>query len=380
MKDIFRKQNILIGLFLLMLGLTACTPQESSRVETENATENATQTSEILSAENTETSALEIHFLNVGQGDATLIKCGGQSMLIDAGPAEAGTKLQLYLMEQDIEELDYLVLTHPDADHIGGGDVIVTKYDIGTVFMGDYEKEGANYEELVNALAYKNEKYTLPKVGSTYQLGEAEFTILAPNQIYEDANNNSIALLLTHGENTILFTGDCKAEAESDIMSNGLNIDCDVYKVAHHGSGSSSSKEFLEAISPQAAVISCGANDYGHPHEEVLNSLKEMGVAVYRTDEQGAVVVCSDGNHLTWNCQPSQTWHAGENVLADADAMGDSLAATVAQDYIIANKKSGVFHKSTCKGLPAEGNQILFETKEKAIESGFSNPCNYCRP
>lgn len=255
----------------------------------------------------------EIHYIDVGQGDATLIGSGGHTMLIDCGQNDQGTALQLYLTKQGVERLDYLVLTHPDADHIGGADVIITKFEIDTVFMSDYEKDNKTYREVIDALDAKGLSWSVPQPGEVYPLGEAQFTILAPNREYDDPNNASIALLFQNGENTFLFTGDAEEEAENDILANGLSVRADVYKAGHHGSDTASSEAFLEAVSPEYALISCGeGNSYGHPHAEVLNRLRAMGVKVFRTDEQGSIIAWSDGSEITWNCAPSETWQSGE--------------------------------------------------------------------
>ncbi|MDE5597380.1 MAG: MBL fold metallo-hydrolase, partial [Lachnospiraceae bacterium] len=147
----------------------------------------------------------------------------------------------------------------------------------------------------------------------TYSLGNAQFTILAPNGVYETPNNASIALLLQNGDNQFLFSGDAEEEAESDILVNGFPVSADVYQVGHHGSRTSSSKAFLNAVNPTWAVISCAeGNSYGHPHAKTLNTLRCMGIKVFRTDEQGNIVAQSDGKEITWNCAPSETWKVGE--------------------------------------------------------------------
>ncbi|MBO5335505.1 MAG: MBL fold metallo-hydrolase [Lachnospiraceae bacterium] len=244
---------------------------------------------------------MEVHFIDVGQGDATLIKSGEHAMLIDAGDNDHGTAVQLYLQKQGVEKLDYLILTHTDADHIGGADVIVTKFPVDTMFMGDFPRENRTYEELLDTLEYKDLDYAIPEIGSEYALGNANFTIIAPNKSYDTPNNSGIALVLRDGENSFLFTGDCEEEAEKDILANGLDIDCDVYKVGHHGSSTSSSKEFLETVTPSVGVISCAVgNDYGHPHREPMEHLERMGVKIFRTDKQGSIVAYSDRTELVW--------------------------------------------------------------------------------
>ena len=269
--------------------------------------------SEKTDSEDTAFSDMEVHFIDVGQGDATLIISDGHYMLIDAGDNSKGTTVQLYLTKLGVEKLDYLILTHTDADHIGGADVIVNKFDIDTIFMGDYKKENKTYEELIDAIEYKYMKYSVPEVGSEYQLGNAVFTILAPNDTYSDPNNSSIALLLKNGDDVFLFSGDCEEKAEADILANGIDIDCDVYQVGHHGSNTSSSKDFLDAMTPDYAVISCEeGNSYRHPHAETLNNLRAMDVKVFRTDEQGSIIAYSNWSGITWNCAPSESWKAGE--------------------------------------------------------------------
>lgn len=264
-------------------------------------------------SKNTVTGELEIHFLDVGQAESTLIICDGQVMLIDTGMDDQGTKIQYYLKQRGIDRLDYLVLTHPDIDHIGSADVIITKFDIGTIFMSDYEKETKNYLHLSGLMEERQIIYFTPAVGNVYSLGEASFQILGPNDDYEESNDASITLMLTHGNNKFLFTGDAEAIAEKDMLNNGLSLEADLYHVGHHGSKTSTTEEFLNAIMPTYAVISCGENNpYGLPDAEVLNSLRTRNIKVFRTDEQGTIVATSDGKTITFNCAPSETWQAGE--------------------------------------------------------------------
>ena len=267
----------------------------------------------VILQQTTQADSMEVHFIDVGQGDCTLVKCGDNAMLIDTGDDSQGTAVQNYLQKQGIKKLDYLILTHPDADHIGAAPVIITKFQINTVFISNFEKDNKTYRKLIQALDDKRLSYSTPTVGSSYSLGNAQFTILAPNDVYETPNNASIALLLQNGDNRFLFSGDAEEEAESDILKNGFSVSADVYQVGHHGSRTSSSKAFLNAMNPTWAVISCAeGNTYGHPHAKTLNTLRRMGVKVFRTDEQGSIVALSDGKEITWNCAPSETWKAGE--------------------------------------------------------------------
>lgn len=261
----------------------------------------------------TELSTLKVHFIDVGQGDATLLICDDEAMLIDAGDNTKGTVVQSYLTKQGVKKLKYLVLTHPDADHIGGADVIVTKFAIDNVFMSGYTKTNKTYNELIEALNYKNYKWSTPSVGSTYTLGSATFTILAPNKNYSDPNNTSIALIVQNGNNRFLFTGDCEEAAEADILENGISIDCDVFKAGHHGSKASNTESFLKKATPEYVVVSCGeGNSYGHPHAGPMNSFRSMGMKLFRTDEQGSIIAEADGTKITWNASPTDSWTPGE--------------------------------------------------------------------
>ncbi|MDO4304979.1 MAG: ComEC/Rec2 family competence protein [Bacillota bacterium] len=252
---------------------------------------------------------LEIHFIDVGQGDATLIKCGEHAMLIDAGDYTKGTAVQFYLKKQGVTKLDYVIGTHLDADHIGGLDVVITKFDCDVVMYPEYEKDTKSYFDLIDAMKDRNYQNTPPEVGKVYALGEASFTVLAPiGEFYEQENNYSIAIRLVYGDNSFLFLGDAESESEREMLQSGRNLKADVLKAAHHGSSSSLSEEFMQAVEPVYAVISCGKdNDYGHPHEAVLNILRRGGCMVFRTDEQGTVIACSDGREITWSCEPTES-------------------------------------------------------------------------
>ncbi len=351
-------------------------------------------------------SKMQVHFIDVGQGDATLIISGEHAMLIDAGDDSKGTKVQLYLKNQGVEKLDYLVLTHTDADHIGGADVIISKFPVDNVFIGDFPKESDVYRDLLEALKDKGVSYSTPEVGDTYALGDAFFMIAAPNRIYSDPNNSSIALVLQNGVNRFLFTGDAEEKAEADILANGLNISCDVFKVGHHGSNMSNTYAFLTAASPLYAVISCEAdNSYGHPHAEVLNNLRAMDVKVFRTDEQGSVMATSDGREITWNCAPSDSWKAGERTQNSTDAserdevytqqdreeetVPEPQQPVVTGNYAV-NGRNGKIHMvgacpATGTGDGAMANPVYFVTYEEAeaysmqIESNPDNrKCKNC--
>lgn len=255
---------------------------------------------------------LQVHFLDVGQGDATLIFQDTHAMLIDAGDNLYGWQVVDYLKYLGIEHLDYLIGTHPDSDHIGGMDTVLENISCDMVLMPGLERDTATYESVAEVLEEQRMERIVPEPGEEYSLGTAVFTVLAPNDTYDDINNNSIAIRLVHGRNSFLFTGDAESESEADMLKSGRLLSTDVYKVAHHGSSGANSELFLLAVNPKYAVISCGEdNDYGHPHSEVLNRLRLLGTEVYRTDEQGTIVALSDGSEIQFNMSPSESWQPG---------------------------------------------------------------------
>lgn len=355
-------------------------------------------------SKSSELEPMEVHFIDVGQGDATLIKCGESAMLIDAGENDKGTLVQNYLKKQGVKSLDYLIITHPDSDHSGGADVIITKYDIDTIIYPNYSKDTATWRDVTKAMDYKRYKVTEPVVGDTYSLGDAGFTIIAPNanDYGDNANDYSVGIILQHGNKKFVFTGDAEEAAESDIVKNKIDIKADVLQVGHHGSRTASTSEFLKAVDPEYAVISCEEdNSYGHPHAATLNSLRSMGVKVYRTDEQGSLVATSDGNKITWNAAPSDTWKAGEpNGSSDTSKTGvtsssktsNSQKSTQAveepkkeakQDtqsisYVL-NTKTKKFHKPSCGSLPTKNRKDTNMSRDEVIAQGY-DPCKKCNP
>lgn len=378
-------------LLILCICLTACTTTNQATSTSEKSQSDTTSGEAVQSGQEEKAAkapdtskpegTLEVHYIDVGQGDATLIKCGSHAMLIDGGNNNKGTTVQLYLKKQGVESLDYVIGTHPDADHIGGLDVIVYKYNCDTVIMPDYEKDTKTYQELVDVIHDKNMKITYPVVGEQYALGEAKFTIIAPNSnsYGGNANDYSVAILLEYGKNRFLFTGDAEEASEAEMLTNGIDISADVYKVAHHGSRSASTQEFLNAVHPKYAVISCGeGNSYGHPHAEVLNRLRSMGVEVFRTDEQGSIIASSDGENITWNCSATDSWQSGEQTESDRE----NAANVTEQTTYVLNTNTKKFHRETCGSvsqIKEENFQKVQMNREELEQSGYS-PCKNCNP
>lgn len=365
-------------------------------------------------------SNMEVHFIDVGQGDSTLIKAGDHAMLIDAGDNSEGTAVQSYLNSQDVEKLDYVIGTHPDADHIGGLDVVIYKFDCKKVFMPDITSDTKTYDDVMQALRSKNQKSQAPKLGKTYSLGDASFTVIAPVKEYgEETNNWSIGILLQYGENRFLFTGDAAKQAEDDMLEQGEDISADVYKASHHGSKTGSSEDFLDRVNPTYAVISCGeGNKYGHPSAQTLNNFRSRGIKTFRTDNQGTIVAYSDGKDITWNASPDTTWTPGEpkgssfswstsakkttaknttaksstknttnknvsdKVSSSKSAASTEKNASPKQVSYVINEDTGKFHLPTCryvKQMDEENKVTSSKDRDILIKEGYE-ACKVCKP
>lgn len=251
---------------------------------------------------------LEVHFIDVGQADSILIKKGKDSMLIDGGNNGDGNLIVNYLKKQNISKLKYVIGTHPHEDHIGGLDNVVDNFEVEKVIMSNAISTTKTFEELLDSISNKGLSITKAKVGNKYDLNGAAFTILAPNQEnYENLNDYSVVVKLTNGNDTFLFTGDAEELSESEILSKNKELlKADVLKVGHHGSTTSTSQDFLDAVNPRFAVITVEKNNsYGHPHKEILDRLATKGIEIYRTDLQGTIIAISNGKAISFNNKPT---------------------------------------------------------------------------
>ncbi len=262
-------------------------------------------TQNINNAENN--NDFSIHFIDVGQGDCTLVICDDMALLIDAGENGHETEILNYLRSLKIDKLDYIIATHQHSDHIGGIPEVLEEYEADNIIMPRLTKAqtptNSTYTAFLKALQESDAKIISAKPGLKYSLGDAKFEILGPvTDDCEDINSMSAVTKITYGENSFIVTGDAEKDEELEIIENGANLDCDVLRVGHHGSSTSSCKDFLDAVSPEICVISCGANnDYGHPHDKVVNRLAKYTDEVYRTDICGSIVMTSDGENIEIN-------------------------------------------------------------------------------
>lgn len=259
-----------------------------------------------LSAEHSDSSnlkpELKVYFLNVGQADSILVKTpGDKSMLIDAGNREDGDFVVDYINKLGIHKLDVVVATHPHEDHIGAMAQVINSFDIGTFYMPRVFNNTKTFENMLKALEFKKIKAKYARGGMEIYLDNGiDVKFLAPNgSKYDDLNNYSAVVKLVYKNTSFLFEGDAEKESEAEMLSKGYDLRADVLKIGHHGSSSSTSDKFLDAVNPQYAVIMVGKNnDYGHPHKETIDKLNLRGIKILRTDIDGTILISTDGNNL----------------------------------------------------------------------------------
>lgn len=252
------------------------------------------------------TTDLQVHYIDVGQGDSILITNNNHNMLIDAGNNEDGEKIVNYLTSLGITTLDYVVGTHPHEDHVGGLDDVINNLNVKEVYLPEAMTTTKTFEDVLDAIANKNLSITVPTIGETFNLGEAELEVIYTGTGEKDLNEASIILKMIFGKYTYLFTGDTIEDVEKTILTDNINID--ILKVAHHGSKYSSCEEFLQIATPEYAIISAGeGNSYGHPEPETIARLKKYTNKIYVTKDLGTIILTSDGNRIDFKTKKTDT-------------------------------------------------------------------------
>ena len=366
---------------------------------------------------------LTVTWLDVGQGDAAVIQCGGQAMLIDGGKPEKSSYIYAWLQQHDLSYLDVIVATHVDADHIGGLSGALNYASVGTAYCPVTTGTTETFQSFVKYLAQRGKQITVPTAGETFALGGAQVQILGPLRRAEDSNDNSIVLKVSFGATSFLFTGDAERAEEQDLLNAGVNLQSTVLKVGHHGSDTSTSYPFLRAVAPKYAVISVGTgNSYGHPTEAVLSRLRDAGVTTFRTDMQGEITAVSDGQTVNFSTaknaaaetlanagagqNANQTGDAsatasgsagvGQNTAGDGAAGGAALAsanagggnaggaagATATAGNYVLNTNSHKFHLPDCpsvESISPKNRKDVNESREQIISEGYT-PCKRCNP
>ncbi|QKE71328.1 MBL fold metallo-hydrolase [Arthrobacter citreus] len=249
------------------------------------------------------TKNLNVHFIDVGQGDAIYIKTpNGDDIVIDGGNKAKGDIVVDYLKKQKVKDIEVMISTHPDADHVGGLDEVLEAFKVKSVYAPNVSNNTQAFKQFLTAV--KNEKLKIKPVTAGFKLDlkgvSAEFVGPVKSYSKSDLNDWSAVLKLVYNKNSFLFTGDAESKSEQDMIKSKKDLKVDVLKVGHHGAKTSSSQAFLDKVKPKFAVIGVGANNrYGHPTNDTLNRLKKYKTKVYRTDKNGSVVVTSDGKKIT---------------------------------------------------------------------------------
>lgn len=253
---------------------------------------------------------VNIHFIDVGQGDSILIHGEDIAVLIDAGPSSAGETVTQYLHSRGIKKLDLVVATHPHEDHIGGMAAVLEQFEVQEVMDPGVVHTSRTFEDYLDLVDSKGIAFTEARAGMVKDLGGGlRLEILHPAApSADDLNDASIVSRLVFGKVAFLFTGDAEVKAEKEMLAAGRNLRAAVLKLGHHGSSTSSSRDFIRAVGPRYAVITLeGGNRYGHPHRETVDLMAEIDIPVYRTDLHGSIVFTTDGSQI----QVKSTKHYG---------------------------------------------------------------------
>lgn len=318
--------------------------------------------------------------LDVGQGLSVLVQADGEYLLYDGGGRGASSYVVAYLQQHGVSELEWLVASHYDEDHISGLVGVLHTTPVKQALMPDYTTDTQIYQSLQNVLGEKSVPVICPAQGDTVSLGSAEIQIVGPkNYDYDSDNSNSLCLRISYGNFRCLLTGDAEQDAERDMVASGQDLTCDVYVLGHHGSSSSTSEELLEAASPRYAFLSVGAgNAYGHPTEQTITALQQQGVALYRTDKQGEITVYSDGENCWFSTSPCEDWTPGSQTAPDTPI---ATAPPQSALYVL-NTHTKKFHYPDCPSVEQmsdKNKDFADATREELISRGYT-PCGRCDP
>ena len=247
---------------------------------------------------------MTVHFLDVGQGSAVLFQINNQVMVFDGGGREASSYVVAYLKKLAIDQVDVMISSHYDADHLNGLVGILHTFPVRQVFDADYTTDTRVYQSFKSFIQEQRIPESVPVAGQSFPVGEALVTFIAPASYgHLDENDDSLAIRVDFGQTRFVIMGDSTADAEQRMLDQDLAAD--VYYASHHGSNGSNSILLLAKVQPDFAVISCGTdNDYGHPGEHALNRIRLTGADLYRTDQQGTIVATSDGESIRWDQEP----------------------------------------------------------------------------
>ncbi|BDH62974.1 hypothetical protein MTP04_31040 [Lysinibacillus sp. PLM2] len=389
--------RIIWSLFLTFMVIVGCSdatnveqsfehqeePNENNSVTNKNSAAETEQVTELENQDGTEEiidlnfsgKEMTVHFIDVGQGDSILIESpNNKTMLIDGGTKSAGDDVVQYLRSQNVTQLDYVVATHPDADHIGGLISVLNAISIENFIDSGKVHTSATFEEMLSLIQEKHIPYKVPQKDDTIPLDkELKIDVLNADENASDNNDASIVLKVTYGEVSFLLTGDAGIEIEEEMLKSE-DVSATILKAGHHGSNTSSSLNFIKAVDPEATILSYGQdNAYGHPHYEVIENLREINSKIYGTAESGTVVVKTNGE--TYNIFANEWTGVGatssisppksnESTNLKANNKGTSEIAIINKDLkadtiSIINSGSSSVNMSDWTLKSVEGNQTF---------------------
>lgn len=318
---------------------------------------------------------LTVHFIDVGEGDCTLLESDDEFVLIDAGERDYGEEVLEYIEDRGADELKYVIATHPHSDHVGGLRTVIDGMDTENFITVSCESDTYTWEKLLRAVDRNSINTIEAEVGQTYSFGEASFTIMGPvSRDVENYNNLSVVTKVTCGDIGFLLMGDAERESEYEIVDAGSDLSAEVLRCGHHGSSDASSDKLLKAVDPAFAIASCGeGNEYGHPHRETIQKFRTMDCPFFRTDEAGTIVAYTDGKSLRFEAED-------QDLSSYTCAAGEEKHTAEKLQYV-GNKNSLYFHYSDCDGAAdmKEENKAFFDTRKDAVDSGYT-PCPGCQP
>lgn len=334
------------------------------------------------------TEELTVQILDVGQGSAALIRQGDSFLLVDGGDKDYSSYVVSYLKKEGVERLDYVIVSHYDADHLNGVVGVLNAFECKQVLSPDYKADTKVYQSYLRVIEEKNIPVEHPRLGDSYTFADSSFRVVCPaSYSYQDANSNSLGIRLSYGDSSFLICGDCTEESEQDVLYKGTDVHSDVYVANHHGSKYSNSEEFLQAVSPSYVIISCGRdNSYGHPGASVMLSIQKLGASLFRTDLQGVITAVSDGSNIRFANEVCMDYRSGEEI-AEADSagngnVGDGNSGQDTTTTYILNTSTKKFHRPDCgsvKKRKEESRATSSESRESLISQGYE-PCKNCRP
>lgn len=296
-----RKEKVVIATAIVLFFFSLIMSfLDNNGIFTWNDLNNATST---LNGPVNPDSDFSIYYLDVGQGDCTIIKSNDAVMVIDTSTKNHSQDIQEVLMSLSINKIDYLVITHQHDDHMGSAKDIIDKYEVSNIIMPKLSEINmvttTSYENLLKSIASNKVNAIPATVGDSFKIGDASVQILSPAVQDEELNNMSVVLKVIYGETSFIFQGDAEKVIEKQLLNSDFDLSADIIKVGHHGSNTSSTDKYLKAVNPQYAIISCGAdNSYGHPHNEVIDRLKKNSISFYITAQTGDITVTSDGKNI----------------------------------------------------------------------------------